>query len=191
MTPAAPLRLVCHPASSTRSTDRVEVEVAVAFAADGGLALTYTVAADPGVLIVPPTSDDTTLPVDGLWRHTCLEVFLMRSGGSAYREFNFSPSGQWASYAFSAPRQRDAAAEASWRTPPAIVFSPLASGFALRASLPASHLPRGQGRLRIGLAAVLETRQPDSPARCTYWALHHPAPQPDFHHPAAFALTLE
>lgn len=184
---AAPLRLVCHP--STPSTDRVEVDVAVA--ADGGLALRYTVVADPAALVVPPPSADTTAPVDGLWRQTCLEVFLMPSGGSAYREFNFSPSGQWASYAFSAPRQRDAAAEAGWRTPPAIVFTPLSDGFSLRATLPASHLPRAQGGLRIGLAAVLATRQVDSPARCTYWALQHPAPQPDFHHPAAFALTLD
>jgi hypothetical protein len=191
MTSAAPLRLVCHPASSTPSIDRVEVEVEIALAADGGLDLTYTVAADPGFVVVPPTSADTAWPVDGLWRHTCLEVFLMPSGGSAYREFNFSPSGQWASYAFSASRLRDAAAEAGWRTAPAIAFSKLSQGFTLRATLPASHLPGAAGGLRIGLAAVLETRQPDSPARCTYWALHHPSPQPDFHHPAAFALTLD
>lgn len=189
MTPAAPLRLVCHPASTSPSIHGVEVEIAVA--ADGGLDLSYTVAAAPGALLVPPPSADTTLPVDGLWRHTCLEVFLMRSSGSAYREFNFSPSGQWAAYAFSAPRQRDAAAEAGWRTPPAIVFSPLAGGFALRATLPAGHLPGGEGGLRVGLAAVLETHPPDSPALCTYWALQHPSPQPDFHHPAAFALTLD
>lgn len=189
MTPAAPLRLVCHP--STPSIDRVEVEVTVAAAADGGLELSYTVAAAPGALVVPPLSADTASPVDGLWRHTCLEVFLMRAGGSAYREFNFSPSGQWASYAFSAPRQRDTAAEAGWRTPPAIAFFNLSKGFALRATLPASHLPSGEGGLRIGLAAVLATRQPDSPALCTYWALQHPSPQPDFHHPAAFALTLD
>lgn len=189
MTPATPLRLVCHPASASRSIHRVEV--VVARAADGGLELSYQVAADPGALLIPPPSADTARPVDGLWRHTCLEIFLMCSGGSAYREFNFSPSGQWAAYAFSAPRQRDAAAETGWRTPPAIVFSPLASGFALRATLPASHVPSGTGGLRIGLSAVLETHQADAPEPCTYWALHHPAPQPDFHHPAAFTLNLD
>lgn len=163
----------------------------MAVAADGGLELSYQVAADPGALVIPPPSADTAWPVDGLWRHTCLEVFLMRSGGRGYREFNFAPSGQWASYAFSAPRQRDVAAEAGWRTPPAIVFFALSKGFALRATLPASHLPGAAGELRVGLSAVLETHPADSPERCTYWALHHPSPQPDFHHPAAFALTLD
>lgn len=189
MTPAAPLRLVCHPASASRLTHGVEVVVAVA--ADGGLELSYQVTAEPGTLVIPPPSADTAGPVDGLWRHTCLEVFLMRSGGSAYREFNFSPSGQWASYAFSAPRQRDVAAEAGWRTSPKIAFFKLSKGFSLRATLPASHLPGGEGGLRIGLSAVLETHQAESPELCTYWALHHPLPLPDFHHSAAFALTLD
>lgn len=189
MTPAAPLRLVCHPASTSRSIHGVEVVVAIA--ADGGLELNYRVAAEPGALVIPPPSAATASSVDGLWRHTCLEVFLKRSAGSAYREFNFSPSGQWASYAFSAPRQRDATGEAGWRAPPKIAFFNLSKGFSLRATLPASHLPGGEGDLRIGLSAVLETHQADSPALCTYWALHHPSPSPDFHHPAALALTLD
>lgn len=189
MTSAAPLRLVCHPTSTSRSIHGVEVGIALA--ADGALELNYQVAAEPGALVIPPPSADTALPVDGLWRHTCLEVFLQRSAGSAYREFNFSPSGQWASYAFSAPRQRDAAAETGWRTPPKIAFFKLGTGFSLRVTLPASHLPGGEGDLRVGLSAVLETHQAGSPEFCTYWALLHPSPSPDFHHPAALALTLD
>jgi hypothetical protein len=36
------------------------------------------------------------------------------------------------------------------------------------------------------LAAVVETTRGIS-----YWALHHPADKPDFHHPDSFALRLE
>ena len=35
-----------------------------------------------------------------LWKHTCCEVFVGRSGSPAYLEFNFSPSGEWAGHAF-------------------------------------------------------------------------------------------
>ena len=42
---------------------------------------------------------------DGLWRHTCCEIFVARDGSPAYHEFNFSPSGEWAAYAFSGYRE--------------------------------------------------------------------------------------
>src|SRR5256885_16422013 len=35
-----------------------------------------------------------------LWQHTCFEIFISRAGMDAYYEFNFSPSGEWAAYAF-------------------------------------------------------------------------------------------
>src|SRR5262245_35897185 len=38
-----------------------------------------------------------------LWQHTCCEVFIARDGG--YREFNFSPSGEWAAYQFARYRE--------------------------------------------------------------------------------------
>ena len=36
---------------------------------------------------------------DDLWRTTCFELFVAGEG-TAYREYNFSPSGQWAAYDF-------------------------------------------------------------------------------------------
>ena len=49
---------------------------------------------------------------DELWRTTCFEAFIGGESGS-YTELNFSPSGQWASYDFDAPRQgmRDSTTE--------------------------------------------------------------------------------
>ena len=41
---------------------------------------------------------------DGLWRHTCFEAFIAPAGSSEYWEYNFSPSGAWAAYHFTAYR---------------------------------------------------------------------------------------
>lgn len=146
--------------------------------------------ATPG-LILPAPAEPATSPTDGLWQHTCCEAFLSRPGHLAYREFNFSPSGQWAAYAFADTRQPDPAAGHGWQEPPAIACSATAQGFTLSAELAASQIPAGSGALRIGLSVVLETRTVEGQSRCSYWALHHPAARPDFHHPAAFTLTID
>jgi hypothetical protein len=102
----------------------------------------------------------------GLWRHTCFEVFVAREGSHTYREYNLSPSGEWAVYAFSGyrVRRREKAAR------PRLRGRSLGIG--------------DRGRLRIGLAAVIE----ESDGALSYWALRHPPGRPDFHHPRAFAL---
>jgi hypothetical protein len=42
---------------------------------------------------------------------------------------------------------------------------------------------------QVGLSAVVEAADTIDGGR-SYWALHHPAPHPDFHQRAAFALVL-
>lgn len=167
-----------HPASPW--LPGFELRVAVDAGADG-LGLDYTLAGEPGDLAglrlpepMPPG------PADGLWRHTCFEAFLADAGSGAYREFNFSPSGQWAGYRFAARRTLDAAPEPSpvvpglaWRSGP--------GHLRLRAQLPAGALPRG-GAWRLGLSAVLEHHD----GRLSYWALGHPGTHPDFHDPAGW-----
>jgi hypothetical protein len=105
--------------------------------------------------------------VDGLWRHTCFEVFLA-TRARAYREYNLSPSGEWAGYAFSSYRKRRGAklARPRWNGRAAII--------------PA------RGRIRIGLAAVIEEKS----GALSYWALRHPRRKPDFHDRRGFALAL-
>ncbi len=51
---------------------------------------------------------------DNLWKTTCFEIFWQPAGGSYYREFNLSPSSQWACYDFDDFRlnSRDAPVEA-------------------------------------------------------------------------------
>ena len=123
---------------------------------------------------------------EALWEHTCFEAFLGRPGESAYREYNFSPSGQWAVYGFRAPRERDEAYRPA--TPPEIHCTQDDGTLLLEAHVPAALLPdTGDGSdLQVGLAAVIERR--DGPLE--YWALRHTADQPDFHARDTFVLSL-
>jgi len=139
----------------------------------------YRISGDDRLLRLPPPV--VPGPADGLWRHTCLELFVAAAAGDAYREFNFAPSGQWASYAFIACRVRDAAADP---VPPSVAWRYADGALALQVELATADLPTGDWRL--GLSAVLEDRH----GELSYWALHHPRPQPDFHDRGAFALTL-
>ncbi|MES2861093.1 MAG: DOMON-like domain-containing protein [Pseudomonadota bacterium] len=113
---------------------------------------------------------------DDLWRHSCFEVFVETTDG--YREFNLSPSGQWASYRFDGYRHgmRDAVEVAD------VVPVDLADDMlALEAHI---YLPLQVGKL--GLSAVVEAID----GSFTYWALVHPSDKPDFHHPDSFILDL-
>lgn len=189
MLPPVTLKLSPHPATPGSAVRGVVVTVGGTRA--GGLSFLFEVDAPAGAVLIPSPVAACGEPRDGLWQHSCLEVFLARDGDSAYREFNFSPSGEWAAYAFSTLRQRDAAAEAAWRSRPESTFVARPNGFSLSATLLPHHLPEGSGALQVGLSAVLETAAGESPPGCSYWALNHPAAQPDFHHRAAFALTLD
>ncbi|MDB5802613.1 MAG: hypothetical protein JWL63_3552 [Rhodocyclales bacterium] len=150
--------------------------------ADGLLQLRFELkGAANGLRIPAPTHADFA---DELWRHTCFEAFVGTSESSAYREFNFSPSGQWAAYAFTDYRQRDA----TWRPvqAPLTTLRSAADGFTLEASIPAALLPTRSANLHIGLTAVIEANDD----ALSYWALTHRSDQPDFHQRASFTLRL-
>ena len=129
---------------------------------------------------VPPAA------ADELWKHTCFEVFMAVRDEPGYREFNFSPSGQWASYAFRAWRDRIDDFEPG--ADPQIEVERGEHGLLLRARLPAAALPSVPhgGELQIGLAAVIER----SDGELEYWAVRHTPAQPDFHARDTFVLML-
>jgi len=158
--------------------------VRVSPAEEGGLSLAYRLEGRPEGLCIP--SPGRSGPADGLWEHTCFEAFVAADDGPAYREFNFSPSGQWAVYAFSDYRQRDHAFQPA--AVPEIVLHPAAGGLELDVVLPPSLLPPAPpgSVLRLGLTAVVEAADGGK----TYWALAHPGPRPDFHLRAAFLLPV-
>lgn len=171
------LELTRHPRDPAAATRAIHV--GVAWTGGGVLALRYRLLGEREQLRVPASAAPER--VEGLWRHTCFEVFVMAGDEPAYREFNFSPAGAWQAYGFQAYRQGGPLAEAA---APHIVRVDEA-GLGLDVLLPAQNLPSGP-RLLVGLSAVIEAAD----GGLSYWALRHPPGQPDFHHPDCFALEL-
>jgi hypothetical protein len=156
---------------------RIRVEVARESEA---LSLTYQLLGDLSVLRIPGAADQ--VEADRLWAHSCFEVFWRRKESSSYWEYNFSPSGQWAAYAFSAYRQRQE--RAAFPVVPNMEWSRTAKCLLLRATL---LLPRGSFPVRLALSAVLERAD----GHCLYYAAQHPeSGAPDFHHAKSFSLFI-
>ena len=156
---------------------------------DGALWVTYTLEGDIDRLRVPPLNAPRF--ADGLWRHTCCELFIACKGEAAYHECNFSPSRAWAAYAFARTRERAAHTQQQALTAlaPEITVHRSTQRLDLYATVRLNMLsPRyTDAALVLGLSAVIE----DSNGALSYWALAHPRPQPDFHHPDAFVLELD
>lgn len=140
--------------------------------------LKYEVADPAGVLEIP---DGTGIRRDNLWKSTCFELFVGKPDSASYREFNFSPGGDWAAYAFTGYRtgQHDLTMHAE----PSIESSLTSIGFALRVRVSLDDLETGDP---FGICAVIEEHD----FGLSYWSLWHAGPSPDFHHPACFAATL-
>ena len=166
--------LVPHPATPSAAVQSLLVEVR---RTPRGLSLRYVLTAELERLRIAPPRPAAR--VDGLWRHTCFELFLARED-PAYREFNFSPSGEWAAYAFAAYRASGSPLDCA---PPAIQCRRAQEALVLEARV--AGLP--EGPLRLGLSAVVE----DAAGSLTYWALRHPAAKPDFHDRTSFTLALD
>lgn len=174
--PTAPL--IPHPTTDCPAVAALAVDIAPG--PEGGLSLAYRLTGTIAALAIPAAAHPAR--ADGLWRHTCFEAFVMAGDGPGYREFNFSPSGLWAAYAFTG--YRDGARDLPMPAP-AIAFRAEADHLVLAVTLPAPALP--DGPMRLGLSAVIETADGD----IAYWALRHAPGKPDFHHTDAFALAIE
>ena len=165
-----------HPAAPPRAVKFVNVQLC---RAPRGLELLYVVEGDPARLHVPTRQEPCR--ADGLWETTCFELFV-RGASEAYREFNFSPSGQWAAYAFAGYRAGRELLELE--APPTISVFSEPWGISL---LLASLAVEPEANARIGLSAIIE----ETDGTKSYWALAHPSgDRPDFHDPACFALEL-
>ena len=154
----------------------IEVDAVRSFG--GRLDLTYRVLGVTTQLSLPDAAPAQR--ADELWRHTCLEVFVQAVGEADYLEFNFSPSGQWASYRFDDYRLGMAASEVV----PALAIQRIGGDLELTATLDLPALADADWHL--ALCAVIETVE----GRHSYWSLAHPAGKPDFHHAMSFALIL-
>lgn len=131
-----------------------------------------------GIVIPPPAPP---LRADNLWKTTCFEAFLQAEGENGYREFNFSPSGQWAAYEFD--DHRTGMTQAGLPAPPEIALILADDRLELRVTL-AIDLPREP--YRVGLSAVIDEKVGIK----SLWALDHAGSVPDFHRADCFTLEL-
>ena len=186
MFPPDTLALVCHPETPAPAVQAIEVRLARA--PGGPIALTYRLRGDVARLRIP--APQFPAPADDLWEHTCFEFFIAVVGEAAYHEFNFSPSGQWAAYAFSGYRQRDHAVGTllSAALAPQIVTRRSADRLELDAIIaPGALLSCANGApLQTGFATVVEAADGSR----SYWALRHGTARPDFHQRETFNLNL-
>jgi len=170
-----------HPPSNP-----LTVTVTITSGAYGSLFLDYSITPAHRVRF------DDNLPYgrqDGLWKHTCFEMFVRDFQNDSYSEFNFAPPFAWAAYHFERYRKR--------RSDRALLVNPhlvdsrvddrsrrFPDTFELNVVLDRKEL--GETKLKLALSAVIE----ETGGTKSYWALKHPPGPPDFHHPDCFALTL-
>ena len=180
-----PAVLTAHPSTPCSAVRAFEVRVQIREV--DLLVLDYALQGDILRLSIPPKR--AAQRVDELWKHTCFEAFLVTDDSPGYYELNFSPSGEWSAYRFSAYRNCMAPADGVGVPTTSVLAS--ATALRLEAAIPVSAIrevmsPRSEVPLRIALAAVLEGQD----GKLSYWAQHHAAAKPDFHHPDAFVLEI-
>lgn len=176
------LDLVPHPdAPPSIWTLRVwaSAELSAAFGTTATLNIWFGVGAPIDRFVIPDPSDP--IRIDELWKTTCFEAFLRRSDGTAYREWNFAPSSQWAAYDFTDYREGMSAADIA--AEPYIRLEDNFTWWALGATIAVD----AAAKWDLGLSAVIE----ESGGIKSYWAIAHPdGGKPDFHHPDCFAARL-
>jgi hypothetical protein len=174
--------LIYHPGTADAAIKELYIGIKALYQ-NGDLALRYELNGDLDNLLIPHAQ----LPseADELWKHTCFEAFIAVEEEDAYHEFNFSPSGQWAAYAFNDYRVRK-----EWRAKHAhaVHFARSDNQLTLTAVIASPNLPDNplNKSYRLGLTAVLETKN----GELSYWALCHPSGNPDFHHRSGFTLSF-
>ena len=175
------LNLIPHPATPPGIRD-LKVWVNVDHAASFGMMATtniwFGVGAPAESFKIPETDEPSR--ADGLWKTTCLEAFFRPAGEQSYQEWNFAPSGDWAAYDFASYRQGVTKAEIG--APPYIRLEDNLTWWTLGATVAV----RSETNWEVALSAVLEEKD----GTRSYWALAHPAADPDFHHPDCFVARL-
>ncbi len=174
--------LKLHPDSRCVAATGIEVEIARP--RPGNLVLHYFVTGRISDLRMPAGTAPTR--AHELWQHTCFEAFVRASPRTAYCEFNFAPSMQWAAYRFGAYRREMSVANEV--SAPRIEVQSSGELYELQASLELGGMSSlaSEAVWRLGLSAVIE----ETSGRKSFWALAHPPGKADFHHSDCFAYEL-
>jgi len=121
---------------------------------------------------------------DGLWQESCFEFFVKPAGGSGYWEGNISPAGHWNLYYFS--DYRLGMCQETAVMPPVVRQERQARSLLLEVGFSFERLLTPVTPCCLALSAVVRT----TAGQTSYWALNHPASQPDFHHRQGFIFSL-
>ncbi len=183
------LPLQPHPAAGRPVVASIDVTVE---RQESVLGLEFEIRGDMASVRIPGLAESRFR--DGLWHHTCLEMFLAEratpAGNEAaerrepYTEYNFSPSREWAVYRFRF--YRDPTPIKETQAVPCLTVDVSEQCLLLRISIDLSSLGFLSQPLQLGVAAVIEAAD----GTLSYWALHHPVDRPDFHHPAGRKLVI-
>lgn len=119
-----------------------------------------------------------------LWEETCFEFFLASPERPGYWEFNLSPAGHWNVFRFESYRAGMTDETAFDALPFSVSNRP--GTCEVSACLDTTGLGIAAAPWHVALSTVVA----EPGGRVTYWALSHPGPQPDFHHPDAFLVRL-
>lgn len=168
----------------TNVVPRYYLEAEVARGELGDLCIHYSIAGDLSDIVFPSYVPYGSRQ-DGLWKHTCFEMFIRPLEQSGYAEFNFSPSTAWAGYWLRGYR---ASLEPLNVALNVIDMEPKINRLDLYVTLDASEcaeLPM-DADWHVNLTAVIE----EVDGTKSYWALKHPEGEPDFHDPDCFTLSL-
>jgi hypothetical protein len=147
------------------------------------IAFEYRLSGDLAALAIPGFTRQRR--ADRLWEHTCFEAFVAPAGGARYFELNFSPSTEWAAYAFD--RYRDGMRPLALSREPRVAVAAVDDDLHVTAAVELAAFAGAPWPWRIGLTAVVE----DVAGARAYYALEHPSEKPDFHDAAAFTVLLD
>ena len=174
-----PILLTPHPAHPSAGIDRISAAIS---RRDAGLQITYHLHADLAGIRVPASELGNRR--DELWKHTSFELFLKHAQSDSYFEYNFSPAGHWAAYAFS--RYREGGQDLAC-APPSIEAEKTSDLLAVSVLLPELPDEISGNAIQVGISAVVEAMD----GQRSYWALDHIAEAPDFHRSETFKHSLD
>lgn len=149
------------------------------------LKVKFSLKGDIASLNLPTPSKDPQR-IEGLYHHTCLEVFLKK--GERYLESNFSFSGDWCLFLFDGYRiKSNFPVQLDTRLFNIDHMSRSKEEASLGISLNLEEMGFLNGTpIQIGISAVLE--HPKN--ILSYWALKHTEQKPDFHRAESFIGKL-
>lgn len=149
--------------------------------ADGALRIEYELRSlNHPIDLCAPSPNPARRP--RLWQHTCFELLWGPLHHPSYWELNASPAGHWNVFAFIDYRH-------GMTEEPCIADVQLSTqhrphGLRLTCTVPIADLEH-TAPYRLAPAAIIRLAN----GQRTFWATHHPAEAPDFHHPLSFTLT--